>query len=227
MTDNERRYSEDEVREIFQLATDKQQDAASQTSSSGLTLSEIQDIGREVGLEPAALERAAATFAVRAPTAALKRSFGMPLEVGRVVPLSRAPTDEEWGIIVGELRSTFRARGKVSSQPGIREWSNGNLHACIEPSETGYRLRLGTLKSNAIAMNAVGVTGLVTAAIVAGTGLITTSFDVVFTAGIFAAAGGSALLSNVLRLPRWAERRDEQMEYIAAKVTSLIQSREP
>jgi hypothetical protein len=39
---------------------------------------------------------------------------------------------------------------------------------------------------------------------------------------LMAVFGSGTLASNVLRLPRWAREREEQMEYIAGRVEALL-----
>ncbi|HEX6309773.1 MAG TPA: hypothetical protein VFZ69_16485 [Longimicrobiales bacterium] len=105
----DRRYREGEVRRIFELAT--RQPAPSPPaagSADGLTLADVQSIGLEVGLAPEVIAQAAA--ALDASPATPRRSWGMPVELGRVVPLPRAMTDHEWDQLVAELRTTFRGR---------------------------------------------------------------------------------------------------------------------
>jgi len=41
----------------------------------------------------------------------------------------------------------FCAKGKLTSEGGLREWSHGTLQALIEPTRTGYRLRLADSNS--------------------------------------------------------------------------------
>ena len=54
----ERRYRDDEVRKIFKLATtQKAAEPRSLPAADGLTLSDIQSIGSEVGLDPDAVAR--------------------------------------------------------------------------------------------------------------------------------------------------------------------------
>ncbi|MGH7461098.1 MAG: hypothetical protein ACREMA_08725 [Longimicrobiales bacterium] len=223
----ERRYREDEVREIFGLATrGTSAEARSLSKADGLTLAEIQGIGREVGLEPGAVARAAATFDARALKARRRKSFGMPIEVGRIVPLSRPLTDSEWEQLVTELRSTFRARGTVRTEGNLREWFNGNLHACIEPAEGGYRLRLGTLKGDARGWNAAAGTGIVTSAIMAGALAVSGGLpEGVFVPVIFGLAGIGAFVSNMVRLPRWASQREQQMEHIANRIPAIVKEK--
>jgi len=61
-----RRYGDDEVREIFNLATTGgTADRSLPAESGGLTLDELQHIGREAGIEPARVAEAAATLDAR------------------------------------------------------------------------------------------------------------------------------------------------------------------
>ena len=221
---NERRYKEEEVRKIFGLAArGSSSDRRTISSADGLTLAEIQGIGREVGLEPAAVAHAAAEFDAQTLRARRRKSLGMPIEVGRVVPLPRALTDHEWEQLVTELRATFGARGTIRSEGNLREWFNGNLHACVEPAEGGYRLRMGTLKSDARGVNAMGATGILTSAIVAGSLAVSGALgEAIFVPVIFSAFGIGAFIANMVRLPRWAQQREQQMEYIAKRIAAIV-----
>lgn len=220
---NERRYRDEEIRAIFGLATSRKMiEPPASRSAAGLTLADIQSIGLEVGLDPAVVARAAAALDAR--TATLRRSsWGMPIEVGRIVPLPRAPTDHEWERLVAELRTTFGARGRVTVHGSLREWSNGNLHACVEPTEGGYRLRLGTLKSDAMALNLVGATGLTAGAIVFGTVLMGGGpGEAMLGPAMLSAGGVAAFVANLVRLPRWAQQRERQMDHVADRIASIL-----
>lgn len=216
----ERRYNQDEVRKIFEVAAARSPDQpATSSEASGLTLAEIQSIGSEAGLEPAMVARAAASLDARP----LRTSLGQPIEVGRVVHLPRNLTDHEWDQLVAELRSTFRAQGKVTTSGGIREWRNGNLHAALEPTQGGYRLRLGTLKGDAAGINALGAMGLVAGVTTfAALWFSGEMGDALLTGGFFTASGVAAFVMNALRLPRWANRRQQQLEHIAKKVARML-----
>jgi hypothetical protein len=73
-----------------------------------------QDIGREVGLEPAAVAEAATALDMRTLMWPRRRSLGMPIEVGGTVVLPRPMADSERERLVAELRATFGARGLSS-----------------------------------------------------------------------------------------------------------------
>ncbi|WP_419163372.1 hypothetical protein [Candidatus Palauibacter sp.] len=223
---SQRRYGEDEVREIFADAA--REGPASLPASvapidGGLTLGELQAVGLEVGLSAERVARAAATLDARAAALPRRKLLGFPISAGRVTDLPREATEREWQFLVAELRATFDAKGEVSAEGGVREWSNGNLHAVLEQTAAGHRLRLGTLKGDARETTALGVVGLVMALILA----------VIMTAAgregaalimpvVIGLAGAGALAANALRLPRWAGERERQMEHVAAWTRDLL-----
>lgn len=218
----QRTYDDDEVREIFAAAARRQLAEPRPEGARGLTLVELQEIGLEAGLDATEVARAAAALEARAAQAPERTSLGMPIEVIRVVPLARAPTTAEWEQLVGELRATFRARGRVASQGGLREWANGNLHACVEPSGSGYRLRLGTVKGNARVLNAMGGAGLFAGVAAIASALSGGVPQDLIVPGMIAASGVAAFGANVLRLPRWVDVRRKQMDFIAARISAIM-----
>ena len=219
-----RRYGDDEVREIFTLATTgSTTDPSLPGESGGLTLDDLQRIGGEAGIEPARVACAAAMLDARGKVAPGRRSFGLPVGVARVVALPRAPTDREWEQLVTEFRTTFGAQGRVTTSGGLRQWSVGNLHVSLEPTANGEQLRLSTLKDDAIALNGLGA-GLGGMALVMGTVVAVTGSPEKALA-ILSMFGGMAVVAfgiNVARLPRWARTRERQMEAIAEHAVRLL-----
>jgi hypothetical protein len=219
-----RRYEDDEVREIFDLATTGgTSDRSLPAESGGLTLDELQHIGREAGIDPARVAQAAAKLDARGKPAPVRRSFGLPVGVSRVVDLPRAPTDREWEQLISEFRTTFGAKGRASSSGGLREWSQGNLHICVEPTERGEQLRLSTLKDDGIALNGLGtvmgVMSMLMGAVVAAAGKPGKALVLI---GMFGGMSLVAFGANVFRLPRWARERERQMEAIAEHAVKLL-----
>ncbi|MDX1578241.1 MAG: hypothetical protein R3266_07140 [Gemmatimonadota bacterium] len=222
---DERIYREDEVEEIFALAArEGSAGVRAPSEGDGLTLGQLQEVGREVGLAPERVAEAAASLDARPAQLPRQTLLGSPVSVGRIVELPRAPTDREWQFLVAELRETFGAQGRVTAHGDVREWSNGNLHAALEQTESGHRLRLGTRKGNAIEAAAGGAVGIGMALFFGVALLAAGKPEAVFLPILFALMGGSALAWNALRLPRWADEREEQMERIGARARQLLTS---
>jgi hypothetical protein len=221
----ERRYDDDEVAAIFRTATEGVESRSVPVDhADGLTLRDLQSIAGEVGISPIAVAQAARSLDRPSATAGAQTFLGLPIAVERTVALDRRLTEPEWERLVVELRQVFRARGSVRVQGSLREWSNGNLHALIEPTATGYQLRLATLKSGARASVVVGPLTLglsvVIGVLVASNGTLAQAAPAIAALGIV----GAALIANgALRLPSWARRRRRQMDDIAEWLTAATQ----
>jgi hypothetical protein len=220
----ERRYRNDEIREILELADrDDLPRFPPMPQADGLTASELQEVGREVGLSPGRVARAVAEYEGRGQPAFRSTTLGMPTQVGRMVSLPRAPTDQEWELLVAELRTTFGEKGEVAAHGGLREWSNGNLHAFIEPTESGYRLRLTDTMVNAIGATFVGgfflAFALLILLVLLGKG--DPGFRYVVP-GFFSVIGVGLIAGTRIALPRWADRRDDQMQHVMGRARALI-----
>ncbi len=156
MTD-EPRYSEEDVAAIFQRAAEAQQSAPRQlTVGDGMTLAELQEVGREVGIPPELVAQAARSLDQLARSSS-QTFLGLPIGVGRSVKLGRELTESEWEQLVVDLRETFDARGTVRYDGPFRQWTNGNLQALLEPTPTGHRLRLRTMKGDARGLMTAGL----------------------------------------------------------------------
>jgi hypothetical protein len=216
----ERRYSDEEVEQIFRVATAPGMHGRDLLQRSGPTLAELQEIGREVGVAPARITEAALSLDHSATKIPPTTVLGMPISVGQIVELPRAPTDREWAILVGKLREIFQAHGVESTTAVERSWQNGNLQIVIEPTEQGYRLRMGTRNDSARVTLFLAPFFLLMAAL----------FGIAYDGGLneigasivaaLVAFGSTAF--QALHLPGWAAKRNEQMEFIAARTLELL-----
>jgi hypothetical protein len=148
------------------------------------------------------------------------RTFlGLPIGVGRTIDLDRRLSDEEWERLVVDLRETFDARGTVRYDGPFRQWTNGNLQALLEPTETGHRIRLRTVKGDARGMMTAGLAILgVTAATLIAFGLTSQLGDGWPAMGFLSAMGLGMFGIGAIRLPGWARLRRRQMEAVAARL---------
>ena len=211
----ERRFSDEETAAIFRVAaegTDTNADAPSRLE--GMSLVELQAIGREVGLAPDALARAAQLVEIRRG-ARTRRLLGLPIGVERRVNLGRKLSDEEWEHLVVELREVFHARGKTTAEGSLRQWTNGNLYVLLEPTPEGQRLRLGSVHGAAATSIRLGIVSLSVAAVLG----VASFFGGDVGAASALLGGGLALLANgALRVPVWARLRGRQMEDLALRL---------
>jgi hypothetical protein len=223
----ERRFNEAEVAEIFKRAAEAQQSGqrqlpAGEGGGGGMTLTELQEIGREVGIAPELVVHAArAIDQVGRPTS--RHFLGLPVGVGRTIDLDRKLSDEEWDRFVVDLRETFDARGTLRHEGSFRQWTNGNLQALLEPTATGHRIRLRTVKGDArslmiggLAMLGVGAAALIAAAVRVGG----VDMGMLSSQGFMAIMGAGMFGLGALRLPGWARLRRRQMEEVAARVAA-------
>jgi hypothetical protein len=219
MTD-ERRYQDDEVAAIFEAAAAPTTPADEPPAPKGLTLAELQAIGREVGIPPERIAQAAAALDHRQPPLPRRTDFGMPVSASHIIEIPRPLTDREWSLVVADLRETFAAWGNERTDGETRMWWNNNLHAVVEPTRAGYRLRLGTVKGDGLAMNRMGMFGVVMSVIVA----FALGGDPGAIPGVLAlgSMGAGAFVYNALRLPRWAHLREQQMRGVAERVLALV-----
>src|SRR2546426_9726879 len=216
----ERRYNDKEIAAIFRAAAEQepQNPQREVARDEGLTLSELQAIGSEVGISSVAVAQAARAVDVRLGGAS-RTVLGLPIGVARTVNLNRRLTDEEWERLVVQLREVFNARGRTRSEGSLRQWTNGNLQVLLEPTETGHRLRFGTLHGGARASIGAGFAVLgVTATLAISSALGGSLGDAIPGIALLALAGIGMIASGALRLPRWARLRERQMEDLATRV---------
>lgn len=130
-SESDRRFSREEVQEIFRRAAERQ--AKRRESDEGLTLDELQQIGEESGIPPAyiaaavreldgpELEETGSPATNDAPRG-LERFYGMKSSARfeRVVP--GRLDDAAWDDIVAALESTFQNKGETTTAGPIREW---------------------------------------------------------------------------------------------------------
>jgi hypothetical protein len=224
MTD--RHYNDDEVAAIFRAAAeDSQSRMLPDGRAEGLTLRDLQAAALDAGISPDAVARAAQSLDRQSAPPPVSQTFlGFPVSVQRTAPLSRRLTDEEWELLVVELRQVFNARGIVRVQGSMREWSNGNLHAFLEPTRTGYQFRLGTFKGQALPSVVIGsmVFGMsaVLSAIASASGKLAQGAPMLAVMAVF---GIGLAASGVLRLPAWARLRRQQIDGVVERLTLATQ----
>lgn len=146
----ERRYDDDEVRDILARATEVRDepvalpDPETAVARIGhhLSLAELQDVAAQAGIAPDLIAEAAAALEIdQATLPAPQVHYGVPISAAHVVHLRRMLEPDEWDRFVVRLRDTFDATGTVRTEGSLQTWSNGFLNVLLEPLEDGARLR--------------------------------------------------------------------------------------
>jgi hypothetical protein len=218
----ERRFNDQEVAEVIERATGAQSAALSQPAlTDGVTLAQLQEIGREIGIAPEAMASAVRSLDL-ADRRTVRRLLGLPVGVSLTANLGRQLSDQEWQRLVVDLRETFDARGRVREEGAFRQWSNGNLHVMVEPTPEGNQVRLRTFKSEGPVYIGFGL-GLVALAAVAFVAKVMAGADTAPMMQKFlpvAFIGAGLTFFGAFQLPRWARERRAQMESIIARLRS-------
>jgi hypothetical protein len=217
----DRRYTEEEAAGIFRRAAELEHSAPrALVPGEGLTLAQLQAIGDEAGLPPEYIARAARLQDLDVEPR-LVRSLGVPVGVRHEVLLDHPLSDREWEALVGELRTTFDAKGSLRHDGRFRQWTNGNLQVLVEPAQEGTRVRFRTTNGNASAMIVFGMGGIAFSAFLAlllalkGASANPAAWGLM---GTVAAGGITTLGLGLSRLPRWARTRAAQMRALAARL---------
>jgi hypothetical protein len=220
---SERQYTDEEVAAIFARATELQNATPLELpATTGMSLAQLQEIGREAGI-PAEFVAEAARAVDRPAPPRDPKLLGLTLGVSHTVELGRWMTDEEWERFVVELRETFDARGKIQYEGSFRSWSNGNLQVMLEPSDDGHRVRFRTVRAEARGLLMIGLGLISVSATIVVVALTTTEVPLMAAVSSvmgMGLVGVGMFASAAVRLPGWAKLRREQMQRLGGKLLS-------
>jgi hypothetical protein len=220
----ERRYTDEEVAEIFARASETEQATRRQLTSQneGMTLAQLQQIGSEAGIAPELVAQAAHTLD-QPQQPQIPVFLGLPIGAARTVRLERRMTEEEWERLV------VQARGVVRSEGSLRHWSNGNLQVLLEPDGDGQRVRFKTLRGQArpFMMIGLGLAGVSAAtflaAVLGGQVPLTDALERTISMALI---GAGMFAAGALPLRRWATLRQTQMDNLAERLAATIAARQ-
>ena len=146
---SEKQFSEDAVREIIRLAMEQEREEAEQSEKKhGLTISELVEIGKDVGLSEQEIRDAAKRFTSSPLTK--KSRVTNTANIEERIFSSDLPKDELWDFIQGELYDQFGETtmfGSLTSPPADYHWkhisaSGVQTSAAIRKVGDKYKLRL-------------------------------------------------------------------------------------
>jgi len=219
----ERHFNDEEVAAIFKSASENEHQGLPRLAEGkGMTLTMLQEIGREAGMSPESIAYAARSLALALPTATTSETFlGLPIGVGQTVEIDHPLSNTDWERLVGDLRVTFNAQGLVQSDGQLRQWRNGNLRVVVEPTSHGQRIRIQTFKSNSRSMMILGTVGMgaaaATSAVLAAAGTLGHSMTGI---AFMALMGAGSFAFGALQVPVWARRRKAQIAEVISRAAA-------
>ena len=214
------RFTAEEAQRVFARAAARQHTHASPPD--GLTLPELQAIGREAGLDPAHV--AAVVAEGNAETETQTTWHGVPVGITRTRLLPDRVSDAEWERIVDVLRSHYNQPGTAQQIGRRREWTTAAGSAAhrvtVEPRDDGDLVRIQT--PDTARPFAIGVGGSsIAAALIVFLSVVLVTGDwagpALFSGAILAfgvAMYGAAFLSARIRAPRRIARHDALLDRI-------------
>ncbi|HYE58452.1 MAG TPA: hypothetical protein VD948_08085, partial [Rhodothermales bacterium] len=116
-----RLYDDKDVSALLRRAAELQARAEGGTTS-GLTLEELQNIAREVGIDPRYVEQAARTAGQTQVKDGTTYFWGAPSRATAERLLPGPVSDDLWETVVMEARRTFGQTGKTDQVGRNREW---------------------------------------------------------------------------------------------------------
>lgn len=225
----QRSYNEKEIGALIQRATELHEEARG-NAAGGLTLKEIEHIAAELGLPPEYLRKAALELKGRPDPDAKFSLWGRPFVIGQARVVDGTMSEEQWGEIVSELRSSAGGAGHVSEIGKAREWfrSIGEGDGGFNFSKTRVSVRPGDEETSIRIQKHFGGTAVV--AYVAAVALGVIAF------GFFLSEGFSDLTSLIIgfglglsslalvrtSIALWARRQKDRLRKLADALAGML-----
>lgn len=225
-----RLFNEKEVGELIQRATELHEGAAG-ASDQSLSLEEVEHIASELGISPQHVRSAALELSQTSRAQKKFSLFGAPFSVSHSRILSEPMNDEQWALVVAELRRSFGSRGQAETIGDTKEWSRtvedmgtimyGEMvSARSEEEQTSLALKKH--------FGGLGFLMYFVAAIAwfLGSLIVLESLDLPQTINfiLFAAAGVGGFAAIRAGVSRWKKRQLENLKALADRIHLTISS---
>ena len=232
-----RRYTEHEIHALFERAAERQEQArrAEAASAGGLTLDELQRIGRETGIAPEHIAEAAVELAAAGPTRPAGKVLGVPVEVRRTRAVATPVTDEAWERMVADLRKTFKQPGVAGRVGRVREWATTTeenrmpVRVSVTPEDGGAHVTIEqSMRSSALGLTAAAATFAVVALLFGVLFAVTDTEPVMMVmTAVFAATALLMFGGSRLGFGMYATRQAERFEHALDRLDLIARDAAP
>jgi hypothetical protein len=187
----ERHFTEEETRRIFEVAAEADARPQATSSQSGHTLAELRAIAAEVGLDPVAIDRAAAEIIVSDASPRVARSkFSTLIHEDAVIP--RCLSNAEMRQLTSQVEQIVGRRGLLSEAGPWVEWRDMKDRLYVGMIRGGRQTRVRVIADNsaesAFGSAIIGAMGLMLIPTTVGgswLGLTVTCVAIVAAIGLF------------------------------------------
>jgi hypothetical protein len=190
----------------------------------GLTLSEIEKVAAEAGIDPEAVRSAAAELNAAAPDDGSVNIWGGPLRatVARVVHVPM--TERLWESLVAEIRRTYGDPGKISEWGRSVEWSYDGpdimtVHISVSALDDGTKIE-AFWNQPVLAAPVYTISSFL--ALIGSLSLVTAlSPDLLGGAALFAAVVATMFALARFTLSRMARRQKDKLSSLVTRLDRL------
>ena len=220
---SERRYNEKEIAEIFKQAAEDQEAAERLApEGGGLTLAEIERIGKETGITPEFIAQAAAKLESKPRELPAGRFLGVPVSVDRTIDVSETFSEKDWDLLVTDLHEHFNTPGNSEKEGSRWRWFNGHMHVLAEPHAEGYRIHFrshNAPRKGLMAMSTIFfVMGLFFMLMLGLKGDLFTNMAKTVFVSMFSVAGLAAFGGVAATLPGLRRRQGSQIDQVIRRI---------
>ena len=221
---SERQFDESEIGPILQRAAELQAGVAT-GAASGLTLTELQRLAAEVGIDPAMVERAAME-SVSQPVDPIIDERSTSILIDRTV--DGALDEESWEDIVAGLRHYAKRSGAIKQRGSTMEWTcrsdAGGVTFSASRRGNQTRLRLmGDLSSGVQAAWAVALPILCVFGIMAGALLFKHGANGAVAFAVSATIMGTAASATYFRVRTLTRHALQELRSLFERATNLAE----
>lgn len=140
------RFNRDEISKILKRAAELEHNENIDDDSDGLTLQELQQVSKEVGIDPKYIQLALREL--QTPTRSLTSNIlGGPFKYNILEAAPGTLTEEEWEEVVSEIRRIHGGIGKTSKLGNTFEWEQrkqeiGYIQVSLSPKKDHTKIHI-------------------------------------------------------------------------------------